>query len=102
MKVEAKKSAVTVTLTLEEDEAVMIAQLANQVAGGASPRAVFYGSFAAAISEELARHHVDVPPAAKHFKITKGKFFALPLPPGVDDDATGDAEPKLGVTPKFV
>lgn len=102
MKIEAKKAVVVVTLTLDEDEAVMLVQLANQVAGDA-PRALFYGELSATITGELEKHHVEVPPAAKEFKIHRGKLFAMPLPKTLEEHVdNGDPEPKMGANPKFV
>lgn len=77
MKIEATRSKVTVTLTLDADEAIQIYQLAGQV-HGTSVRARFYTEACTDLMNALFDAGVQtLPLGTPLFEIQDGKFTAL-------------------------
>lgn len=106
MKIEARKARATVTLALDEDEAVWLAQLAGSVQGDGPP-ARFTQAFFTELLEALGKVGVAVPRPAESFRVSKGKLWALPLPRAAEDAAGKDdpadpPEPVAGKAPRFV
>lgn len=67
MKVDAKKPKGTVTLTIDEDEAVMLAQLAGRTTGNGK-RSVFYQDLYQSLSHALDTIDVQLPIGERYFR----------------------------------
>lgn len=111
MKAEAKRAKVTIDLALDEDEAIVVLQLAGCVAGDA-PTAAVCAALCAELLGALERAGV-APPIVPAFGVAQGRLYALPLPAGVSTEPAGDGtrdangnivvpEPRRGRAPKFV
>lgn len=105
MKVEAKRSKVEVTMTLEEDEAVWLATLVGGfVAGGPGPQTEFARHFHLAVLEAFSKVGAQLPTAKEVWRIHKGKIFAATdkaTDTGVTVGGVEIPEPVEGLAPKF-
>ncbi len=110
MKIETKRAKVDVVVTMTEDEAIAIAQLAFLVSGD-SPTSKLCAEVGAGLSHALEAAGVKEPTVAAAFAIHKSRLYALPMPDvivagakgkGDRDDPNDPPEPVAGKTPKFV
>ncbi len=76
MKLEVKKLPAIVTITLDEAEAIALAQLAIQVTGQ-GPRQRFYVDFWEAVRTHLEAVGVEMPHAKPRFAIDEGRITTV-------------------------